>query len=79
MLDKNFGMRYFVKVKLMKIYLSSPFFNPTEIKNMRAAQNILQQKGHQLFVPMDLQVQKTEDEIDWAKQIFKLDKVGIDK
>lgn len=63
----------------MKIYLSSPFFNDNEIKNMRKTQDILEKNGHKVFVPMDIQIPENLDEIERAKNIFYQDKVGIDE
>ena len=61
----------------MKIYLSSPFFNEEEISNMRKTQEILQKRGFDLVVPMDIIIPNTK-EVEWAKKIFEADKQGID-
>ena len=62
----------------MKIYLSSPFFNQEEIDNMRQAQKILENRDFDVFVPMDILIQNT-NETQWAEQMFQADKTGIDE
>lgn len=67
----------------MKIYLSSPFFNEEEITNMRKAQEILEQRGFDVYVPMDNQIETPVGEkhgvnVQWAKDTFMLDKIAID-
>ncbi|MBR5012881.1 MAG: nucleoside 2-deoxyribosyltransferase [Clostridia bacterium] len=61
----------------MKIYLSSPFFNEEEISNMRKTQEILQKRGFDLVVPMDIIIPNT-NEVEWAEKMFEADKQGID-
>ena len=60
----------------MKIYLSSPFFNEEEILNMRSTQKILQERGFDLVVPMDIIIPNT-NEVEWAGKMFEADKQGI--
>ncbi|WP_440451908.1 nucleoside 2-deoxyribosyltransferase [Ruminococcus intestinalis] len=64
----------------MKIYLASPFFNDNEIANIHRAAGILKAKGHEVFVPMEHDVENRESltNAEWAKEIFKIDKGGID-
>ena len=64
----------------MKIYLASPFFNDNEIANIRQAVEILNAKGHEVFVPMEHDVENRESltNAEWAEEIFKIDKSGID-
>ena len=61
----------------MKIYLSSPFFNEEEIRNMRETQKILQDRKFDLVVPMDIIIPNT-NEVEWAEKMFQADKQGID-
>ena len=44
----------------MKIYLASPFFNDNEIANIHRAAEILKAKGHEVFVPMEHDVENRE-------------------
>lgn len=37
----------------MNIYLASPFFNETEINNVKEAANVLRFQGHEVYVPME--------------------------
>lgn len=64
----------------MKIYLASPFFNDNEIANIHRAAEILKAKGHEVFVPMEHDVENRESltNAEWAEEIFKIDKGGID-
>ena len=64
----------------MKIYLASPFFNDNEIANIHRAVEILKAKGHEVFVPMEHDVENRESltNAEWAEEIFKIDKGGID-
>ena len=47
----------------MKIYLASPFFNDNEIANIHRAAEILKAKGHEVFVPMEHDVENRESHI----------------
>ena len=60
----------------MKIYLASPFFNDNEIANIHRAAEILKAKGHEVFVPMEHDVENRESltNAEWAEEIFKIDK-----
>ena len=64
----------------MKIYLASPFFNETELANISRAVEILKAKGLEVFVPMehDVENKETLSNAQWAEEIFKIDKNGID-
>lgn len=64
----------------MKIYLASPFFNETELANISRAVEILKAKGLEVFVPMehDVENKETLTNAQWAEEIFKIDKNGID-
>ena len=63
----------------MKIYLASPFFNDNEIANIHRAAEILKAKGHEVFVPMEHDVENRESltNAEWAEEIFKIDKGGL--
>lgn len=64
----------------MKIYLASPFFNEKEIANIHTAVEILKAKGMEVFVPMEHDVENKEalTNAEWAEEIFKIDRGGID-
>lgn len=64
----------------MKIYLASPFFNEREIENISQAVEILKRKGYEVFVPMEHDVENKENltNAQWAEEIFKIDRNGID-
>lgn len=64
----------------MKIYLASPFFNEREIENISQAVEILKRKGYEVFVPMEHDVENKENLTNpqWAEEIFKIDRNGID-
>ena len=53
----------------MKIYLASPFFNDNEIANIHRAVEILKAKGHEVFVPMEHDVENRESltNSEWAE------------
>ena len=58
----------------MKIYLASPFFNETEIKNVIKAKEILTSKQLQVYVPMDNQLnRKNKTRKQWATDTFNMD------
>lgn len=64
----------------MKIYLASPFFNDSEIENIHQAVEILKDKGLEVFVPMEHDVENRDELTNdrWAEEIFKIDRNGID-
>ena len=64
----------------MKIYLASPFFNETELENVRKAEQILNTRGFELFSP---RLNEVRDDIvvgsrEWSEQTFLNDKNYID-
>ena len=65
----------------MKIYLASPFFNKNEIENINKAVEILKEKGLEVFIPMEHDVEDKENltNAQWAEKIFEFDKNGIDE
>lgn len=65
----------------MKIYLASPFFNEREISNINKAVEILRDKGLEVFIPMEHDVENKESltNAQWAEKIFEIDRNGIDE
>lgn len=64
----------------MKIYLASPFFNDEELKNVQKAEEILMNRGFDVFSPRLNEV-RTESEVGtpaWSKETFMNDKKFID-
>lgn len=59
----------------MKIYLASPFFNETEINNVKAAADVLRMLGHDVYVPMEHENRELSesDPETFSKTTFKLD------
>ena len=65
----------------MRIYLASPFFNEKEISNINKAVEILRDKGLEVFIPMEHDVENKESltNAQWAEKIFEIDRNGIDE
>lgn len=64
----------------MKIYLASPFFNDEELKNVEKAEEILMNRGFQVFSPRLNEV-RTDENIGsalWSKETFMNDRRFID-
>ena len=64
----------------MKIYLASPFFNDEELKNVQKAEEILMNRGFQVFSPRLNEV-RTDENIGsalWSKETFMNDRRFID-
>ena len=64
----------------MKIYLASPFFNEEELKNVQKAEEILMNRGFQVFSPRLNEVRTDENTqfALWSKETFMNDKRFID-
>ena len=64
----------------MKIYLASPFFNDEELKNIQKAEEILMNRGFQVFSPRLNEVRTDENTQSalWSKETFMNDKRFID-
>ena len=64
----------------MKIYLASPFFNDEELKNVQKAEEILMNRGFQVFSPRLNEVRTDENTQSalWSKETFMNDKRFID-
>lgn len=65
----------------MRAYVASPFFNDREIENIRKIENILTEKGIDVFLPMEHDVSDKENltNSEWAEKIFEIDKNGIEE
>lgn len=64
----------------MKIYLASPFFNETELKNVEKAEEILFKRGFEVFSPRLNEV-RSEENIGsplWSIETFMNDRRFID-
>ncbi len=65
---------------MKKIYIASPFFNEEEREVLTRAENILRDRGFEVFSPREHEV---EGEIAgspaWSKKTFLIDLTGIDR
>lgn len=64
----------------MKIYLASPFFNEKELYNVELAENILNERGFEVFSPRLNEVRDV-DKVGsqwWSKETFMNDRRFID-
>ena len=64
---------------IKNVYLSGPFFNETEIKNIEYAEKILTENGFSLFSPMRHEVDAEPGTNEWAEKIFEVDRDEIEK
>ena len=64
----------------MNIYLASPFFNDTELKNVEYAEHILMKRGFNVFSPRLNEVRTDENTQKplWSKETFMNDRRFID-
>lgn len=63
----------------MKIYLASPFFNEEELKYVSKAEDILRERGYEVFSPREHEVRdETVGSTKWSMETFRSDKAGID-
>lgn len=61
------------------IYLASPFFNDTEVKNIEYVESVLEDKGLAYFSPMRHSVDGKPGTPEWAHKVFNVDKGEIEK
>ena len=61
------------------VYLAGPFFNETEVKNIEKAESVLEERGFDLFSPMRHEVRTEPGTVDWARDIFEMDRTEIDR
>ncbi len=64
---------------MKRVYLAGPFFNETEVKNIERAEQILEARGFELFSPMRHEVRTDPGSVQWARDIFEMDRSEIDK
>ncbi len=65
---------------MMKIYLASPFFNKNEINAVTTAEQILRERGFDVFSPREHENRTFEvGTKEWSKSIFEMDSIEIDK
>lgn len=64
----------------MKVYLAGPFFNDKQIEYIEKAENILRNKGFDLFSPRDHTIENGDmlPNNIWGKEVFKMDISAID-
>lgn len=64
----------------MNIYLASPFFNDSELENVKRAEKILMSRGFDVFSPRLNEVRENiSNKALWSEQTFENDRVAIDK
>lgn len=64
---------------MKRVYLAGPFFNETEVKNIEKAESVLEGRGFDLFSPMRHEVRTDPGSVQWARDIFEMDRSEIDK
>lgn len=59
----------------MKIYLASPLFTEHERENVIASAKDLRRQGHEVYVPMEHQIEDGWDltNNEWARRVFEED------
>ena len=63
----------------MRIYLASPIFTETEMKNIHYAVSLLRKKGHQVFSPSESDYSDLQPgSHEWSLTIFNEDRKYID-
>lgn len=64
----------------MKIYLASPFFNETELENVKKAEKILMSRGFAVFSPRlhEVRTDSISNKALWSEQTFENDRIFID-
>ena len=64
----------------MKIYLASPFFNETELENVKKAEEILINRGFNVFSPRlnEVRTDINSQPALWSKETFMNDRKFID-
>lgn len=65
----------------MKLYLASPLFNKEERTNVTKVANYFRSRGHEVYVPMEHQIENAWDLPNWmwASKVFHEDVKAIDK
>lgn len=65
----------------MKMYLASPLFNETERKTVQAIANHFREQGHEIYVPMEHQIENAWNLPNWlwASKVFHEDVKAIDE
>ena len=63
----------------MKIYIASPFFSDREREILTKTENILRERGFDVFSPREHTVPEEEEGTSaWSRKIFAIDHQGID-
>lgn len=64
----------------MKVYLASPFFNDTELENVKLAEDILTTRGFDVFSPRlnEVRVDEFTQQAWWSRETFANDRRFID-
>lgn len=63
----------------MRIYLASPIFTETELKNIRNTEALLRGKGHQVFSPSENDFSEYPVGTNaWSTYVFNIDRKYID-
>ncbi len=62
-----------------RVYLASPFFNDTELKNVEYVENILSEKGLSYFSPMRREDKAERGTMEWAYEVYEADVAEIRK
>lgn len=61
-----------------KFYIASPFFNDVEIQAIVKTENILRNRGFQVFSPREHTApEETPGTAAWSHKIFEIDREGI--
>ena len=66
-------------MKVMKLYLASPFFNDEELRHYRIAIERLRVSGYEVFVPQEHEVEGAWEmsNEEWAEQVYSMDEKAI--
>ena len=66
-------------MKVMKLYLASPFFNDEELRHYRIAIERLRVFGYDVFVPQEHEVEGAWEmsNEEWAEQVYSMDEKAI--
>lgn len=64
----------------MKVYLAGPFFNETELANIKRAEEILEKRGFTVFSPRKIEIRGhgAMGTVTWARETFENDRKMID-
>ena len=63
-----------------KVYLASPFFTENDLKYVTQAENILEERGMDVFSPRKHEPRDTGEfgTVQWAEDVFRMDVNAID-